>query len=83
MKAPNNAEMKVLFDHFFLFPLNREEPSMIKTRPKIIDRQNPVVRSSTHTPPGLAQRLPGLLRPVTAKAALQRQPLPLSRQPKT
>ncbi|XP_072032797.1 leucine-rich repeat-containing protein 56-like [Amphiura filiformis] len=61
----------------------RKEPAMIKSQPKIIDRQNPVVRSSTHTPPGLAQRLPGLLRPVTAKAALQRQPLSLSRQPKT
>ncbi|XP_070552133.1 leucine-rich repeat-containing protein 56-like [Ptychodera flava] len=45
-----------------------------KTQPKIIDRNQPIVRSSTRTPPSLAQRFAGLSRPSTAKAAMQRLP---------
>ncbi|XP_077994666.1 leucine-rich repeat-containing protein 56-like [Glandiceps talaboti] len=45
-----------------------------KTQPKIIDRNQPIIRTSTYTPPNLVQRFSGLARPATAKAAMQRLP---------
>ncbi|XP_041472009.1 leucine-rich repeat-containing protein 56-like [Lytechinus variegatus] len=45
-----------------------------KNAPKSIDPHQPIIRSSVNTPP---QRLMGMIsRPVTARAALQRQALP-------
>ncbi|XP_071809634.1 uncharacterized protein [Asterias amurensis] len=52
-----------------------------KAEPKIIDRHQPIIRSSINTPPNLAQRLSRLARPSTAKAAMQVQrPLVLPRR---
>ncbi|XP_071954977.1 leucine-rich repeat-containing protein 56-like [Antedon mediterranea] len=57
-------------------------PHSVKvTQPKIIDNHQPVIRSSTHTPPNLSQRLASLNRPATARAALQKQVLPSRTRP--
>ncbi|XP_033106142.1 leucine-rich repeat-containing protein 56-like [Anneissia japonica] len=59
----------------------KASPPVGVSQPKIIDNHQPVIRSSTHTPPNLAQRLASLNRPATARAALQKQVLPSRTRP--